>query len=81
MRWELSEEQEMFTEALDGWLGRFAAPANVRKWGEWEILPNSSRNSSRRAGSPPVSTRKSVVRAVVCSNWPWLEALGRYAAP
>lgn len=34
MRWELSEEQEMFTEALDGWLERFAAPAKVRKWGE-----------------------------------------------
>lgn len=34
MRWELSEEQEMFTEALGGWLERFAAPANVRKWGE-----------------------------------------------
>jgi alkylation response protein AidB-like acyl-CoA dehydrogenase len=34
MRWELSEEQEMFTEALDGWLERFAAPAQVRKWGE-----------------------------------------------
>lgn len=34
MRWELSEEQEMFTEALDGWLERFAAPVNVRKWGE-----------------------------------------------
>jgi len=34
MRWELSEEQEMFTETLGGWLERFAAPANVRKWGE-----------------------------------------------
>ncbi|MEU2001626.1 acyl-CoA dehydrogenase [Rhodococcus sp. NPDC019627] len=34
MRWELSEEQEMFTEALGGWLERFAAPAKVRKWGE-----------------------------------------------
>lgn len=34
MRWELSEEQEMFAETLDGWLERFAAPANVRKWGE-----------------------------------------------
>ncbi|MDH6284993.1 acyl-CoA dehydrogenase family protein [Prescottella agglutinans] len=34
MRWELSEEQEMFTEALDAWLERFATPGNIRKWGE-----------------------------------------------
>jgi len=32
MRWELSEEQELFTSSLREWLGRRAEPATVRDW-------------------------------------------------
>src|SRR3984885_6266455 len=32
MRWELSEEQELFTTSLREWLGQRAAPAAVRDW-------------------------------------------------
>jgi alkylation response protein AidB-like acyl-CoA dehydrogenase len=32
MRWELSEEQELFTTSLREWLGERAAPATVRGW-------------------------------------------------
>src|SRR6201997_5904556 len=32
MRWELSEEQELFTSSLREWLGRRAKPATVRDW-------------------------------------------------
>lgn len=32
MRWELSEEQELFRESLSGWLDRFAPTESVRKW-------------------------------------------------
>jgi alkylation response protein AidB-like acyl-CoA dehydrogenase len=32
MRWELSEEQELFTTSLREWLGQRAEPATVRGW-------------------------------------------------
>jgi hypothetical protein len=32
MRWELSEEQELFTTSLREWLGQRAEPAAVRDW-------------------------------------------------
>jgi hypothetical protein len=32
MRWELSGEQQLFQEALRGWLGRQAASDAVRRW-------------------------------------------------
>ncbi|MGQ4600947.1 acyl-CoA dehydrogenase family protein [Nocardia sp. R6R-6] len=32
MRWELTEEQELFRESFAGWLDRFAPPESVRKW-------------------------------------------------
>src|ERR1700722_15440927 len=32
MRWELSEEQELFTTSLREWLGQRAEPAAVRGW-------------------------------------------------
>jgi alkylation response protein AidB-like acyl-CoA dehydrogenase len=34
MRWELSQEQQMFSEALRGWLEREAPPAAVRQWND-----------------------------------------------
>lgn len=32
MQWKLSEEQEAYREALSGWLGDVAGPAQVRDW-------------------------------------------------
>jgi alkylation response protein AidB-like acyl-CoA dehydrogenase len=32
MRWELSEDQELFQDALRGWLERFAPASDVRHW-------------------------------------------------
>ncbi|MDV2477112.1 acyl-CoA dehydrogenase [Rhodococcus zopfii] len=82
MRWELSEEQEMFTEALDGWLERFAGSADVRKWGE--------------SGDPSEFEQKFLEEGWFSAGLPeeiggqgggllelalTAEALGRYAAP
>jgi alkylation response protein AidB-like acyl-CoA dehydrogenase len=34
MRWELTEEQELFQESFAGWLDRFAAPESARQWAD-----------------------------------------------
>ncbi|WP_368680237.1 acyl-CoA dehydrogenase (plasmid) [Rhodococcus opacus] len=34
MRWELSEEQEMFRESFSGWLDRFCGSESVRRWSD-----------------------------------------------
>jgi alkylation response protein AidB-like acyl-CoA dehydrogenase len=34
MRWELSEEQELFRETFAGWLDQVAPSESVRKWGD-----------------------------------------------
>ncbi|MCU1643050.1 MAG: acyl-CoA dehydrogenase [Nocardia sp.] len=34
MRWELSEEQELFRESFAGWLDRFAPPESTRHWAD-----------------------------------------------
>lgn len=82
MRWELTEEQSMLQEALHGWLDRYAAPANVRKWSESGDTAEFDRRFAEdgwfAAGLPEEigGGGGGLLELALVA-----EALGRYAAP